>query len=143
MTLLLALFTAFAEEPKRPVLDEEAADACPATDIQAKVPYTSPCDAVVLSLAQAAWFAEMAVYADEMRDLRRLDTVSLEEQLKYADQRADFYKTVAEHPVLPEKLKIAPAGWFGLGVGAGVVAVLGGAIAVRWASEVPVTTTAE
>ena len=65
------------------------------------------------------------------------------EAAKYADQRADFYKTVAEHPVLPEKLKIAPAGWFGLGVGAGVVAVLGGAIAVRWASEVPVTTTAE
>ena len=140
MILLLAA-VALAGEPTRPVLDEAAVDACPAMDIRAKTPYTSPCDALAISLAQAVWFAEMAVYADELHDLRRLDTVSLEAQLKYANDRSDFYKGIAEKP--PQALKIVPAGWFGMGVGAGVIAVLGGAIAVRWASEVPVTTTAE
>ena len=147
MTLLLSLALATEPapvsapaQPSRPVLDEAATDACPAMDLHAKVPYTSPCDAVALSLAQASWFGEMAVYADEMRDLRHLDTVSLREQLKYADQRADFYKTVAETPKDP---KMPAAAWFGIGVGSGIVAILGGAVAVRWASETPVTSVAQ
>ena len=135
MTILLASL-AMAEETSRPILDRLSTDKCPAQDITAKVPYTSPCDAVVLSLAQAEWFAKMVVYADAEASLRKIDTASFTAKLDMSKERADFYKALLEKP---EKTPLPPAAWFAIGVGSGAFAVLGGAVAVRWANEVPVT----
>lgn len=129
--MLLAL-AALALATDRPVLGDEA---CPVAGVRAGVPVTPGCDGVVLSLARARWYGELVPWADEQAVMRKLEAAACAADIERVAERADYWRELAEHPVPA----LPPAAWFGVGVGAGVVAVLGGALAVRWASEVPVT----
>jgi hypothetical protein len=125
---------ALALASERPVLDEAGDALCPPKAVAAAAP--APCAGVLVSLARAKWYAAMVVWADEQRDLRELEAVTARVTLEAAEERGAWWRARAEAPPVAT---LPPAAWFAVGVGAGAVAVLGGAVAVRWATEVSVT----
>lgn len=130
MTLLLA----FALATERPVLDAGADDVCPPRGLRTGRAFTPSCDGVALSLARARWSAEMISYADEVSALRRIEGATCAAEAETATLREAWWKAQAERPTP----KLAPATWFAMGAGTGVVMVVLSAVAVRWAGEVPV-----
>lgn len=121
----------------RPVLDMAADTTCPARGVKATVALVPPCDGIVLSMARAKWYTEMADYADYLQDMRALDAAAQHDALVAADERTAYWKALATAP----PPTITPAGWFGIGAGTGVVTVLLGALAVRAVAEAPLYTT--
>lgn len=130
--MILAVALAFATE--RPVLDGVADDLCSPRGLHAGVAFTPTCDGVALSLARARWSAEMVSWADETAALRRIEVATCAAEADAGVAREAWWKAQAERP-LP---KVAPATWFALGAGTGIVTVVLSAVAVRWAGEVPV-----
>lgn len=131
MMWLLAVAPAAALD--RPTLDTSADALCPPKGVRAATPVTPACDGVMLSMARAKWYTEMADYADYLQDMRTLDTAVHQDALAAAEDRAAYWKALASAP----PPKITPAGWFGIGAGTGVVTVLLGALAVRAVAEAP------
>jgi len=135
--VILLLSVALAGE--RPVLPEGADAACAPTFLRSGQAFTSPCEGVLISLARSRWVAEMVPWADSEHASRLIDASVFKAELAASTKREAWWEGRAKAPVpVP---KISPSGWFALGAGTGAAAVVLGAVAVRWASEVPVTAT--
>jgi hypothetical protein len=135
--VILLLSVALAGE--RPVLPGDADAACGVTDLAPGQVFTSPCEAVALSLARSRWYALMVPWADAEHADRLIDASVFKAELAAGVKREAWWEERAKAP-LPVP-KISPSGWFAIGAGTGAAAVVLGAVAVRWASEVPVTAT--
>lgn len=131
---MIALLVTFALATERPVLDVGSDDLCPPRGLRAGVAFTPVCDGVALSLARARWSAEMVSWADETAALRRIEAATCTAEAEAGLAREAWWKAQAERPAP----KLAPATWFALGAGTGIVTVVLSAVAVRWAGEVPV-----
>ena len=135
--MILLLAAALAGE--RPVLPEGADAPCAPTFLRSGQVFTAPCEGVVISLARSRWVAEMVPWADAEHADRLIDASVFKAELAAAAKREAWWEERAKAPIpIP---KISPSGWFAIGAGTGAAAVVLGAVAVRWASEVPVTTT--
>ena len=135
--MIFLLTLALAGE--RPVLPEGADAPCAPTFLRSGQAFTSPCEGVLISLARSKWVAEMVPWADSEHASRLIDASVFKAELAAGLKREAWWEERAKAPVpVP---KITPSGWFAIGAGTGAAAVVLGAVAVRWASEVPVTAT--
>ena len=125
MILLLSL--ALAGE--RPVLTDDP--ACPVRSLKAGAVTT--CDSIAMSLAKARFYAEFIEYGDAEHDRRPLDLAVCAAEIEAAGEREAWWRDQATRPAVPT---MAPWAVFGLGAGTGALAVLVGALSVRWVSEV-------
>ena len=130
MSTVLLLSLAIAGE--RPVLADDP--ACPVRSLKAGAVTT--CDSIAMSLGKARWYAEMVEWADAEHDRRTLDLAVCAAEIEAAGEREAWWRDQATRP---PAVTMAPWAVFGLGAGVGAVAVLVGALSVRWVSEVELT----
>ena len=130
MSTVLLLSLAIAGE--RPVLADDP--ACPVRSLKAGAVTT--CDSIAMSLGKARWYAEIAEWGTAEHDRRALDLAVCAAEIEAAGEREAWWRDQATKPAVPT---MAPWAVFGLGAGVGAVAVLVGALSVRWVSEVELT----
>lgn len=130
--ILVALALADDARPAPPV---PAPGDCAVVEELRPGPVTRSCVSLSVPPADYADLLAAEAWGEHVADLRRLEAAACMDDVDRIGERAAWWKAQAERPAPV----IHPAVVFGAGVGAGVVAVLGGALAVRWASEADVT----
>jgi hypothetical protein len=133
MFVALLLLSSATLAGERPVLDVAADDVCPPRGVRAGIAITPACDGILVSMARAKWYAEMAVYADAEADLRRIDVATMQVKLDTATDREAWYR--ARYDEAAARPPIHPSVWFGAGVVGGITVTVAGAYAVSLVAQ--------
>lgn len=132
--MILALSMALADDA-RPAPPPPAPGDCATVEVLRPGPTTRTCSSLSIPPAEYADLLALEAWGEHIADLRRLEAAACADDVERVAERADYWRGLAERPAPT----VHPAVVFGAGVGAGVVAVLGGALAVRWATGADVT----
>ena len=144
MILLVALAAA-TELPTPPAAPEPLAEDCahsiPIVIGRAPVGLLdaagkATCSGVVLATGDAADLLRIETWGRAVYDVARIDAAACAAAAVDSGQRETYWRELAARPV---PLLSRPGVALGIGVGIGAAVVLLSAVAVRWASEVPVT----
>lgn len=131
--MILAALALAADLPARPPPAAPADGDCTRVEPLRPVAVTRTCASLSVPPADFADLLAAESWGTAVHDACRVELAASADRLAAAADREAWWRSVAERPAPA----LSPAAWFGLGAGAGVLAVLGGALAVRAVAEAP------